>query len=445
MITNKIKTLKLGKSLLPVQNKNINNLKQNRVEVNPSHRDSLLLNVNTSTSLPTKSFNKYLNLTNYSQNLFSSNLRKDTNQLILNTKKEKDTTQTNLLQKETINSQTPLILDGPAPLILESLSSKATDGAIQGIAEQSGRVVTKGYKHFDKIDMLDYSKVKKLRNRIKKTKLALSLAPSRVNTILTNYLGFGPNTTKMNLDICRSQNLIYNFNNTKPQVYKLLSTILENSFITMFSLISKPFFNITPHKVVISLFFFLITKTKKNKSLKKSSFIFSPNYIKSDMRDNRSGGQMKSKFLSLNSKNFELLCANLSKYLKKPVEIDLIRLYSPINDSNILANVLGRISDISYKPYIYILDTIFNQADIKNPITRLPNPNSVVPSLITGIKIRLAGRLLKNKIIPRYTVKTTQHGSLTRSSAEIVSKARFTSKNKRGTFSITTSIGHRFF
>ena len=431
MITNNIKTLKLGKSLLPVQNKNINNLKQDRVEVNPSHRDSLLLNVNTSTSLSTKSFNKYLNLTNYSQNLFSSNLRKDTNQLILNTKKEKNTTNSplalNLLTKETINSQAP---------------------AVQGM--------TKGYKHFENIDMLDYSKVKKLRKRIKKTKLALSLAPSRVNTILTNYLGFGPNSTKMNLDICRSQNLVYNFNNTKPQVYKLLSTILENSFITMFSLISKPFFNITPHKVVISLFFFLITKTKKNKKFKKSksSFIISPNnslsslntrVLNSDKIENSSGRLIKSKFLSLNSKKFELLCANLSKYLKKPVEIDLIRLYSPINDSNILANVLGRISDISYKPYIYILDTIFNLADIKNPITRLPNPNSVVPSLITGIKIKLAGRLLKNKIIPRYTVKTTQHGSLTRSSAEIVSKARFTSKNKRGTFSITTSIGHRFF
>lgn len=199
---------------------------------------------------------------------------------------------------------------------------------------------------------------------------------------------------------------------------KNINTILENSFLTMSSLISKPIYNITPNKVVIHLFFFLI-KNNKNKQ------IF--------------------------TKKLELLCANLSKILKKPVVLDLVRLHYPFYDSNILANLLGRICDINFKPYIYILDNIFNKANIKNPTvmhgSSMPLTGSEVgiPSFLTGLKIRLAGRLLKQNIIPRHTVKTTQHGSLTRSSADIVSKARFTAKNKRGTFSITISIGHRFF
>ncbi|KAF9818420.1 hypothetical protein IEO21_02769 [Rhodonia placenta] len=189
--------------------------------------------------------------------------------------------------------------------------------------------------------------------------------------------------------------------------------------MTMSSLISRPIYNITPHKVVIRLLFFLVNKN--NSKIKKS------------------------KFLSVNSKNLEILCANLSKILKKPVELDLVKLHYPFYDSNILANLLGRICDINYKPYIFILDKIFNKANIKNPTIRIPETNSNIPTFLTGLKIRLAGRLLKQKIVPRHTVKTTQHGSLTRSSADIVTNSRFTSKNKRGTFSFTVTMGHRFF
>lgn len=419
MIINKInnkKTLKIiDKSLLPIIAQPSPG-QPVRLTVNELRESSINLNKNrvapgTSTSLIKKSFDKYFNLTNYTNKLklFSSNLI-NKNQIILNTKKAEADLQENK------NSYLLTPYDGPA----------------------DGSTPKNKYKYFKKIDMLNYSKVAKLRKGLKKTKLALSLAPSRVKGteagsqtgLLTNYLSFGPNSTKMNFDIARSQSLIYKFNNRRPQAYQFVTTILENSFITMSSLISKPVFNITPQKVVIQFFFFLIIKNNKNKKLKKSFFTWP---------------QIKPKFLSLNSKNLELLCANLSKSLKKPVELDLIRLHSPMNDSNILANVLGRICDISYTPYIFILDNIFNNAKIKNPSISIPKSNSFIPSFITGIKIKLAGRLLKNRIIPRHTVKTTQHGSLNRSSAEIVSKARFTTKNKRGTFSISTSIGHRFF
>ena len=52
---------------------------------------------------------------------------------------------------------------------------------------------------------------------------------------------------------------------------------------------------------------------------------------------------------------------------------------------------------------------------------------------------------MKGKITPRQTVKKIQYGSLDRSKANYISTARLTQKNKRGSFSFTVSIGHKFF
>ena len=238
------------------------------------------------------------------------------------------------------------------------------------------------------------------------------------NTEVKNYLD---NFTSFNVDIAQSQNIIYKFNNRKNNLKQNISSILENSFLTMASLISKPIYSITHNKVVIHFSFFLF-----NKYLYRYS-------------------KVNSKFLALNNKNIENLCANLSNLYGKPVELDLVCLKYPFHDSHILANYLGRICDINFKPYIFILDKIFNNANIKNPTTRIPESNNIIPTFLTGLKIKLAGRLLKQKIVPRRTVKTTQIGSLTRSSADLVSKSRFTTKNKRGTFSITITMGHRFY
>ncbi len=70
---------------------------------------------------------------------------------------------------------------------------------------------------------------------------------------------------------------------------------------------------------------------------------------------------------------------------------------------------------------------------------------SILPSFLTGIKIRLGGRLFSQKVVPRFTVQTFQEGSLARTKANVVTSSRFTHKNKRGTFSITVSVGQGFF
>jgi hypothetical protein len=227
-----------------------------------------------------------------------------------------------------------------------------------------------------------------------------------------------------NSEVASSQNIIYNFNKGKnisnTYINNNIFTILESSFLSMSSLISKPVFVITPSKVVIQLFYYLNNK----------------NYF----------SITKSKFLALNNKKLQLLCLHLSKYYKKPVELELDRLYYPYFDSNILSNMIGLISNtIRFRN---ITTKLFNLAKFKKT-TKFSKSrkikSSLIPSLLSGIKIKLAGRLLTQRVIPRLTVKTIQRGTLARGKTNFVNSARFTNKNRRGAYSITVSMGHLFF
>jgi Mitochondrial ribosomal protein (VAR1) len=229
-----------------------------------------------------------------------------------------------------------------------------------------------------------------------------------------------------NSEEANSENLVYLFNKsnkiTSNRVKTNIFNILEHSFLAMSSLISKPVFVITPSKIVIQLFYYL------NKNLYFS--------------------KKNSKFLALNNKKLQLLCLHLSKFYKKPVELDLDRLYYPYYDSYILSNMIGFISNI-FK-YRIIIRKLFNLAIIKKPTkfiaqAQAQRKSSFIPSLLSGIKIRLAGRLLTQRVIPKLTVKTIQRGTLARGKTNLVNSARFTNKNRRGAYSITVSIGHVFF
>jgi hypothetical protein len=65
-------------------------------------------------------------------------------------------------------------------------------------------------------------------------------------------------------------------------------------------------------------------------------------------------------------------------------------------------------------------------------------------SYLSGMHIRLAGRLMTQSIRPRFTVQAKQSGSLARVKVHFVQKSRFTGKNKRGAFSFTVTVSHVF-
>jgi hypothetical protein len=227
------------------------------------------------------------------------------------------------------------------------------------------------------------------------------------------------------------QNIVYQFNknnkeiqNSSVVINKNVFTLLESTFLSMSSLISKPFIVITPQKVVIQLFYYfnIFSNDRKIALLKHAG--------------------THNKFININNNKLQSLCLNLSQIYKKPVELELDRLHYPYYDSNILSNMIGLISNIVKIRFIF--NKLFSIAKINNN-NKFVNKSSIIPSYFSGFKIKVAGRLLTQRVIPRLTVKTLQIGTLARSKAKFVDNARFTSKNRRGSFSISVKIGHVFF
>ena len=253
------------------------------------------------------------------------------------------------------------------------------------------------------------------KNTIKLLNGAASQEEVKKEIKLYSYINSISNHTN---ETVKYQNIVYLFNknnkglqNSSVGINKNVFILLESTFLSMSSLISKPIITITPNKVVIKLFYYL-------------NIFYSNN-----------------KLLNINKDKLQSLCLNLSKIYKKPVELELDRLHYPYYDSNILSNMIGLISNIV--KLRFIIKKLFKIAKIKKT-TKYSNNYSIIPSYLSGFKIRVAGRLLTQRVIPRLTVKTIQRGTLARGKAKFVDSARFTNKNKRGSFSITITMGHIF-
>ena len=231
-----------------------------------------------------------------------------------------------------------------------------------------------------------------------------------------NINNYFKSISKYDSETVKYQNIVYQFNkkgiqNSSVGINKNVFTLLESTFLSMSCLISKPIIVITPNKVVIQLFYYL------------NKFYYN------------------NKLLNINDK-LQSLCLILSKIYKKPVELELDRLHYPYYDSNILSNMIGLISNIV--KLRFIIKKLFTIAKIKKT-NKFINKYSIIPSYLSGFKIRVAGRLLTQRVVPRLTVKTIQRGTLARGKAQFVDSARFSNKNKRGSFSITVTTGHIFF
>ena len=238
-------------------------------------------------------------------------------------------------------------------------------------------------------------------------------------------------------------NFIKQNNKLKKNLYKLLYSF----FYSMNSIISKPIFIITSDKIKIQLFYYLLLPFKNKVRYR----INSKNYkvlnrfkrYKKIFNVNRRKIFNKLSFYSLIDlypNKFKLFCEYLNRLFKKHIELDLIRLHYPYNDSNILVNVLAlMIKKIKLR---IIYKKLFKFAIIKNPnkISNL-NKNNNLPSFLSGINIKIGGRLMTHKLVPRKTVQIKRRGILAKGKVNFLDVARLTQKNKRGAFSITISSG----
>ena len=141
---------------------------------------------------------------------------------------------------------------------------------------------------------------------------------------------------------------------------------------------------------------------------------------------------------------FEKLCEVLNSLFNKPVELDLIRLHYPYNDSNILVRLLAFM--INKMKLRRITRRLFNKAVVKS-IKKINNKDQVniIPAFLSGMTIKVAGRLMKYKVVPRKTVKIVRRGSSSIGKINYSDISRFTNKNKRGSFTITIKSGQNFF
>ena len=256
--------------------------------------------------------------------------------------------------------------------------------------------------YFDKIDMLNLPQSSKAPKE------------NEFQTIIQKYL---KSFTTLDIELAQNQSILYEFN-SKTLNSKILnnnvSKILEYSFFEMSSVISRPYFYVTPKNVIINLFYFVINKELSNK-----------------------------KFLNINLEKLEGLSAKLSKFFKKPIKLDLTQIYSISNNSKILALILGKLGLKRKNSFTRIIGRLLKHQSKK--IFFRKNQISRFSTILTGVNIKLGGRLMRGKIVPRRTVKKIQYGSLARSKSNYVTTARLTQKNKRGSFSFTVSIGHKFF
>ena len=259
--------------------------------------------------------------------------------------------------------------------------------------------------YYDKIDMLSVSMPS---GQYKKEN------DMEIKTNIQKYL---KSFTTLDIELAQNQSILYEFN-SKTLNSKILnnnvSKILEYSFFEMSSVISRPYFYVTPKNVIINLFYFVINKELSNK-----------------------------KFLNINLEKLEGLSTKLSKFFKKPIKLDLTQIYSISNNSQILAHILGKLGLKRKNSFTRIIGRFLKHQSKK--IFFRKNQISRFSTILTGVNIKLGGRLMRGKIVPRRTVKKIQYGSLARSKSNYVTTARLTQKNKRGSFSFTVSIGHKFF
>ena len=140
------------------------------------------------------------------------------------------------------------------------------------------------------------------------------------------------------------------------------------------------------------------------------------------------------------------LCEILNKIFNKPVELDLIRLHYPSGDPNILVKIMGLMINNIHLSKIFgsvykgtIIKTLINHKKYKH------NDISIIPAFLTGLNIKIAGRIMTQKARPRHTINLRHRGAIARGKVNYLNFARLTNKNKRGSYSISILAAQNYF
>lgn len=203
----------------------------------------------------------------------------------------------------------------------------------------------------------------------------------------------------------------HNFDNGAGSVNMLNATrsaikLIAHFFSPINALAGKPVFTVTADSVIVHVFYYIPDTSK-----------------------------------ALNNNTVNNLGQTLSSLFRRPVELRLVKLHYPYLNSYILAQYIA-LNTLDYT-LVQIARRIFGSiAPVKN--TQSVNVlASDLPSHIVGIKVRVSGRLMTERSRPRQTVQTAQIGSFAKGNLSLVDSAFFTTKNKKGAFTVKVWISQR--
>ena len=330
-----------------------------------------------------------------------------------------------ILKKEMIDISSKKIINKFQEIELDNnkyLSRKKTTKISQTIITSSNEIIytNKSQLNLNLLNKTEYNLNISNSENLKNMNKGLSkINLNESNLIFMNEQQYMKLISPFNFKLASINNHIYTFTNKSyKQINKILNnlyTICKSAFLKMSSIISKPIISINPNLIKITLFYYWKPLNKKY-----------------------SNSSLHSKFLILHNAKLEKLVNLLSKLFNKSIELELIRIYSPQNESNILANLIGILSNFIKFRYIHM--KLFKVSKMK--IFKKRFNNNKIPSFLSGIYLKLAGRVLTQKIQRRVKSKIIQKGSLARTNTGLININRFTNKNKRGTFSLTIKTGH---
>lgn len=221
------------------------------------------------------------------------------------------------------------------------------------------------------------------------------------------------NLTKYFLPEGNLQRSIYSFDKGKESSMALNATRNANRLIRHFfspikALAGKPIYTLTSYSMVVHVFYYIPVRSQ-----------------------------------ALNNNTVNNLGKALNLLFKRPVELRLVRLQYPYLDSYILAQSIA-MNTQDYTLVQIVREVFGGISPVKNIALQSFNVlNNPLPSHIVGVKIRVSGRLMMERSRPRQTVQTAQVGSFTKDNLALVDSASFTTKNKKGAFTVKVWISQR--
>ena len=161
--------------------------------------------------------------------------------------------------------------------------------------------------------------------------------------------------------------------------------------------------------------------------------------------------------------------ANATEIINKPIEFNLIRIHKSDYDSNILAQLFILI--LKKKNIRIAINKLYTKNNIVSNLAVARNTTSLgatqvrasnnplgvlrsqlgmeeqynfIPAYISGLYIKIGGRLMREPIIPRITTKKFEIGAIANGKVNFVDSARITKKNKKGAYTIKITYAQNF-